>query len=215
MREGDEVTNINCYVTQMLAASLGLKLFDSTRRILMYTKKSDSYKHFYAVCRGAFPIHELCGTMTALFLARRDILGVNMPMWKIIGPAVFIHGMANFRGMKVSCLCAPVFPSLQPFLTLRVCRQPIFKWNSATPWSEMQLYPWKVGSNFTLKQILSKSYAKLVWFTILCRVLGFCVKNYYLIQRQAMKRMTTYSGKLYAFSAKLETDAVLKRVKND
>lgn len=26
-----------------------------------------------------------------------------------------------------------------------------------------------------------------------------------------MKRVTTYSGKLYAFSAKLETDAVLKR----
>jgi hypothetical protein len=44
----------------------------------------------------------LCGTMTALLLARRDVLGVNLPLWKIIGPAVFLHGMANFRGMKVS-----------------------------------------------------------------------------------------------------------------
>lgn len=35
IRNGDEVTNINCYVTQVMAASLGLKLFDTTRRILM------------------------------------------------------------------------------------------------------------------------------------------------------------------------------------
>ena len=151
--------------------------------------------------------------MTALLLARRNVLGVNTPLWKILGPAVFIHGMANFRGMK-----------------------PIFKWGSSTPWSEMQLYPWKVGTNFTLKQLLSTSYAKIVWAskgplhnfamssfyltrvfyfqcTILLRVFGFCVKNYYLIGRQAMKRVTTYSGKLYAFSAKLETDAMLKRAK--
>lgn len=126
--DAPQVTNINCYVTQvgriccshflaclscainklfnswqMLAASLGLKLFDVTRRILMYTKDSDLYKRTYAICRGTFPIHELCGTMTALLLARRDVLGVNLPQWQILGPAVFIHGMANFRGMKVSC----------------------------------------------------------------------------------------------------------------
>ena len=88
----------------MLAASLGLKLVDVTRRILMYTKETDDYKRIYAVCRGTFPIHELCGTMTALLLARRDVIGINLPMWKILGPAVFIHGMANFRGMKVSFL---------------------------------------------------------------------------------------------------------------
>ena len=41
--------------------------------------------------------------MTALMLARRDVLGVKMPTWRILGPAVLIHGMANFRGMKVSC----------------------------------------------------------------------------------------------------------------
>lgn len=38
--DSPQVTNINCYVTQMLAASLGLKLCDVTRRILMYTKVS-------------------------------------------------------------------------------------------------------------------------------------------------------------------------------
>lgn len=103
-REEDDpqVVNINCYVTQMLAASLGLKLFDVSRRILMYTKETDQYKHLYAILRGMFPIHELCGTITALLLARRDVLGVNLPEWQIIGPAVLIHALANFRGMKVS-----------------------------------------------------------------------------------------------------------------
>ena len=79
----------------------------------------------------------------------------------------------------------------------------------------MQLNQLKQGSDPTWKQLLPKTYAKLVWLTILCRVLGFCMKNYYLIGRQAMKRTTTYSGKLYAFNAKLQTDAMLKRAKND
>jgi len=94
--------NANRYVTHMLAASLGLKLADAGRRILMYTKPTDDYKSFYAVCRGLFPIQELCGTITALSLAKRDLLGVDIPFWKVVGPAVVIHGMANFRGMKVS-----------------------------------------------------------------------------------------------------------------
>ena len=47
------------------------------------------------------------------------------------------------------------------------------------------------------------------------QVFGFCIKNYYLIGRQAMKRTTTYSGKLHAFNAKLQTDAILKRGKKD
>lgn len=75
----------------------------------------------------------------------------------------------------------------------------------------MQLNELKKGDYAVWRQLLPKSYAKLVWLTILCRVAGFCVKNYYLIGRQAMKRATTYSGKLYAFNAKLETDAMLKR----
>ena len=188
--DAPQVVNINCYITQFFAASLGLKLFDVTRRILMYTKEMDDYKRIYAMIRGAFPIHELCGTMTALLLAQRDVLGVNLPTWKILAPGVFIHAMANFRGMK-----------------------PIFKWHSSTPWSEMQLSQLRKGDGNSdiFKQLLPKSYAKLVWLTILCRVFGFCVKNYYLIGRQATKRITTYSGKLHAFNAKLQTDAMLKR----
>jgi len=89
--DAPQVVNINCYITQMLAASLGLKLFDVSRRILMYTKETDDYKRIYAVCRGTFPIHELCGTMTALLLARRDVIGANLPQWKILAPAVCLY----------------------------------------------------------------------------------------------------------------------------
>jgi hypothetical protein len=96
-----DIVNANKYVTHMLAVSLGLKLLDATRRILVYTKAHHPDKSFYAACRGLFPIQELCGTMTALELAKRDLLGVDMPLWKLLAPAVVIHAMANFRGMKV------------------------------------------------------------------------------------------------------------------
>ena len=185
-----EVTNVNVFITQMIAASVGLKLCDSVRRILMYTKRTDASKSFYAFARGVFPIHELCGTMTAIELAKRDLLGVDLPLWRILLPAVFIHGMANFRGMK-----------------------PLFKWNSSTPWSEMQLSPWNVADDSTLGQMVSKGLAKLTWLIILGRVLGYCIKNYYLLKRQAMKRTTTYAGKQAAFSAELAATDYLKKTK--
>ena len=86
----------------MLAVSMALKLADVTRRVLLYTKPKHANKGFYAICRGLFPIQELCGTMTALALAKRDLLGFHIPLWKLLAPAVVVHGMANFRGMKVS-----------------------------------------------------------------------------------------------------------------
>jgi len=192
-KEGEaDVTNINTYICHMLAASLGMKLCDSVRRVLMYTKKKDEHKGFYAFMRGAFPIHELCGSMTALELAKRDVLGVYVPLWRLLLPAVFIHGMASFRGMK-----------------------PIFRWNSATPWSEMQLSPWNVADTSTLSQILVKGFQKLIWLSILGRVLGYCIKNYYLLGRQAGKYATTYAGKYAAFSAELAADQMLKKTKKD
>ncbi|GKY91209.1 hypothetical protein MPSEU_000093600 [Mayamaea pseudoterrestris] len=185
-----DVINANKYVSQMLAVSLGLKLCDTARRVLMYTKSHNENKSFYAFCRGIFPIHELCGTMTALALAKRDLLGVEYKTWQLLAPAVAVHATANFRGMK-----------------------PFFKWNSKTPWSEMQLSPVNVVDPSTLFQLLKKGYAKLMWLVILSRVLGYCIKNYYMVNRQALKRTTTYAGKHAAFSAELATTEVLRRQK--
>lgn len=181
-----DVTNINSYISNMLMISLGLKFSDSTRRILMYTKRSDAHKTFYSICRGIFPIHELCGVMTALQLVKRDILGMNMALWKILLPALFIHGMANFRGMK-----------------------PIFKWKSSTPWSEMQLTSLKSSSSWA--QMIALNFPRIMWLIILFRVLGYCIKNYYMTGRQAIKRTTTYAGKHSAFSAELAATEMLKR----
>ena len=96
-----DCANANPYITQMLAISLGLKLSDAGRRILLYTKATNPNKSFYAFCRGIFPIQDLCGAMTAIALAKRDLLGVETPLWKLLAPAVVVHGMANFRGKKV------------------------------------------------------------------------------------------------------------------
>jgi hypothetical protein len=93
--------NANQYVTNMLAISIALKFSDTARRILLYTKANNADKGFYAICRGIFPIHELCGAMTAIALAKRDLLGVEIPQWKLLAPAIVVHGMANFRGKKV------------------------------------------------------------------------------------------------------------------
>jgi hypothetical protein len=111
-----DVTKVNNYVTSMLAVSLGIKLADAGRRVCMYTKATDLDKGFYALCRGIFPIHELCGTVTALALARRDVLGQRMPFWKMLLPAAIIHGMANFRGMKVRYIHGPIDNAMAPYL---------------------------------------------------------------------------------------------------
>jgi hypothetical protein len=98
--EKDSLSANRC-VSQMLAVSLALKLCDAGRRVLLYTKASHPNKGCYSLLRGVFPIHELCGTMTALALAKRDLLGFHIPLWKLLAPGVVVHGMANFRGMKV------------------------------------------------------------------------------------------------------------------
>ena len=185
--EPDHV-NANQYVSQMLAASLGLKLCDAGRRILLYTKPWYPNKSFYALCRGIFPIQELCGTMTALGLAKKHLLGVDMPLWKLLFPAVLIHGMANFRGKK-----------------------PLYRWGSATPWSEMQLPALHILDSSSLPQLLQKGFAKIMWLIIIFRVTGYCVKNYFLVNRQAVKRTTTYAGKPAAFSAELTATEMLKK----
>eukprot|EP00557_Chaetoceros_sp_GSL56_P000243 CAMPEP_0176501246 /NCGR_PEP_ID=MMETSP0200_2-20121128/14053_1 /TAXON_ID=947934 /ORGANISM="Chaetoceros sp., Strain GSL56" /LENGTH=1004 /DNA_ID=CAMNT_0017900109 /DNA_START=140 /DNA_END=3154 /DNA_ORIENTATION=+ len=183
------VTNLNSYMSHMYAASVGIKLCETTRRILLYTKQGDAYKSFYAFFRGFYPIHELCGCMTALELAKRNILGMNLPLWRMIFPAVFIHGMANLKGKK-----------------------PIFKWNSSSPWSEIQMSPWYMRDpSMTTSQMLSKGFTKLMWFVVMGRVLGYIIKNYYMIGRKAVKRTTTFAGKNASFSAELRMESLLKK----
>jgi hypothetical protein len=77
----------------------------------------------------------------------------------------------------------------------------------------MQLYPLNVADSSTLPQLLSKGIGKFMWLVILGRVLGYCIKNYYLVNRQGAKRVFRYAGKHSAFSAELETAELLKKQK--
>ena len=96
---------------------------------------------------------------------------------------------------------------------IRGKQQPIFKWNSGTPWSEMQLSPSLPPDDATIGQVFAQAFPKVMWLIILFRVLGYCVKNYYLVNRHAVKRTTTFAGKHAAFSAALEATETLKRSK--
>jgi hypothetical protein len=62
---------------------------------------------------------------------------------------------------------------------------------------------------------LGKEFPRITWLIILFRVAGYCVKNYYMINRQAYKRISTYAGKHAAFSAELETAEKLKQTAKD
>ena len=159
-----------------------------------YTKPQNLEKGFYALCRGFFPVQELCGFLTALQLSRRDVLGLDLSLFKILFPAVFIHGLATFKGMK-----------------------PIFKWNSAMPWSEMQLSPplgvGGGGAGLESFEMLNKGLGKVVWGWILLRICGYCVKNFFLINRQAKKKATTYLGNEDGFMAELGVGELLKKEK--
>uniref|UniRef100_A0A6U5EE97 Uncharacterized protein n=1 Tax=Corethron hystrix TaxID=216773 RepID=A0A6U5EE97_9STRA len=171
----------------MMAAALGLKFADSTRRILMYTKGADRHKEFYAVMRGIFPVQELCGTLTALQMSRRYVLGIDLPLWRVLSPSVALHALANFRGMK-----------------------PMFKWGSGAPWSEMQLAPWSMADDSTLSQMMKKTFKKLLWLVFISRVVVSCIKNYYMVNRQAVKRFTIYKENKAAFAADVAAEQILK-----
>lgn len=186
-----EVTNINSYVSHFMAASLGMKFCDTTRRVLVYNRRSNVNKNFYAMFRGFYPIQDLCGVMTALELAKRDVLGLDIPTWKLIFPAAFVHAVANLKGKK-----------------------PIFKFNSSAPWTELGLWiPGSIPKDAPLSSLLPVVLKTGGWFFIILRVFGYCVKNYYMVQRNAVKRVTTFAGKNASFSAELEAAAVLKRSK--
>ena len=74
----------------------------------------------------------------------------------------------------------------------------------------MQLSPLNEADSATFPQLLKKGYAKLSWAILLSRIIGYCMKNYYMVNRQALKRTTTYAGKHAAFSAEIATTEMLK-----
>ena len=77
----------------------------------------------------------------------------------------------------------------------------------------MQLSPLNIPDSSTFFQLVKKGYAKLMWIVTISRVFGYCVKNYYMVNRHALKRTTKYAGNHAAFSAELVTAESLKNLK--
>jgi hypothetical protein len=75
----------------------------------------------------------------------------------------------------------------------------------------MQLLPLHEADSLTLAQFLSKGFGRAIWAIIIGKTLGRCVKNYYMVNRQAVKRTTIYAGNHAAFSAELATEEMLKK----
>lgn len=64
--------------------------------------------HF--VARGFFPLFELCGSIMAMNLARRDILGDRMNRLQLFFVPVSLNAYAVFRVRSTSpCMLARVF----------------------------------------------------------------------------------------------------------
>ena len=93
-------THVHTYLGYLLAASLGLKMADNARRVGLYARPEHHQRVFFAFARGVFPVHEICGALTAMQLAKRNVLGKHVPLWKLLFPAVALHSMGNFRGKK-------------------------------------------------------------------------------------------------------------------
>jgi len=152
---------IRTYVIFMLAASLGLKVIDNTRRILLYTHPHQRHKSFFAVARSFFPVQELCGAMTALALGRRDLIGHKISLFEAVRPAIFLHVMASLRGVK-----------------------PMFTWNSHRPWDEIQLQAWNAADNSAPQQLFLSGAMNMLWFIVIIKSMTNVVHQFVIYSRQ-------------------------------
>ena len=79
----------------------------------------------------------------------------------ILWPAISLHAMANFRGMK-----------------------PLFSWSSLRPWQEMQLQAWNAIDTSTPVQMLVQGGVNLLWFLWLVRLFAGVMKDYVAATQQ-------------------------------
>lgn len=152
---------IRTYVIFMLAASLGLKVMDNTRRILLYAYPHQRHKSFFAVARSFFPVQELCGAMTALALGKRDLIGHKISLFEAIRPAIFLHVMASLRGVK-----------------------PMFVWNSHRPWDEIQLQAWNAADNSPPQQLFLSGAMNMLWFIVIIKSLTNVIQQFVVYSRE-------------------------------
>jgi hypothetical protein len=109
--------------------------------------------------------------MTALALARRDILGHKISLFSAIAPAIVLHSMASFRGVK-----------------------PMYVWSSRRPWDEIQLQAWNAADGSAPQQLLLSGGMNLLWFGVILRSLSTCVNNFFILRTEFIKAKKREQG---------------------
>jgi len=147
---GQPLQSVKTYLVYSTAVCMGIKVADNTNRILKYLAPNQPHKSFFAVLRGVFPVQELCGGLTALAIAHRDVRGITS-RWDLsaIGPAVLLHSFAVLRGLK-------------PLVSI-----------SLKPWEELQLHAWNVHSSF---RVVAAGLS-LAWLMVVTRVFFHLLKR--------------------------------------
>ena len=152
--------SVRSYIIYMTAITLGLKIADNTRRIVQSSRPQQRHKEFFALVRGIFPVQELCGAMTALSLARREVLSIGE--WDVVslGPAVALHAAAALRGVKA------------------------FFASTKSPWDELQIQAWSTPSESGPQQLAVAGSLNLLWILALVRIVLHLSRSFASLARQ-------------------------------
>ncbi|CAM9482022.1 unnamed protein product [Pylaiella littoralis] len=161
-----EPTHVHTYLLYVLGSAIGLKAACTVQRVLVYTREHHEHKAFFALARGFFPLFELCGSIMAMNLARRDILGDTMNKLQLFFVAVSLNAYAVFRGTK-----------------------PLFKWASSKPWDELQVKAWVFPTGMTPFQRARKGFASVAWSIVILRVTAHVIKTYWRLNRLHSSRL--------------------------
>ena len=157
--------HVRSYVVYMLTVSMALKSADITRRILLYSSSDHQHKTLYAIARSIYPVRELCGTLSALRWAGKDILGHRHSFLQCVSPAIALHMMSAIRGMK-----------------------PLYVWQSLRPWDEVQLQLVDAMDRGSKSETIIRSLMLLSWLIYLLKTMIKALQEYTILSREYYMR---------------------------
>mmetsp|Transcript_22992 Transcript_22992/g.47041 ORF Transcript_22992/g.47041 Transcript_22992/m.47041 type:complete len:225 (-) Transcript_22992:223-897(-) len=175
------------------------------RRVCLYISAQCHQKTFFAFARGVFPVHEICAALTAMALAKRDVLSKPTPMqYQQTAPAAASTSASNSPLAGLVDGNRAVLSWLRLLLPAACLhgmgnfrgKKPLFKWASHTPWVEMQLQAWSTADDAPPAKVITNGMLGLFWLSILVNATTRCCRSYYFISRDQRRllRMDRYTA---------------------
>ena len=117
-----EEHSLRSYMTIMTAISLGIKVADSMRRVLLYTHSNQKHKMFFALARSFFPGTYVCTYVQphmSLYVSSLDVIALNVTYITTV-PLLFIAPLffPYISPKVVSFLKFTLFYFTLPYFTL-------------------------------------------------------------------------------------------------